>query len=1199
MSAVAPLQNAAAKPQQSSPLGRGGMLLQRQCACGSATPSLTGVCDECGSGKRLQAKLTIGASNDPLEQEADRLADQVLAAPLNSAVSGARPRIQRYAGQATGGTDTAPASVYRVLASSGRPLEPALKQDMEQRFGHDFSRVRVHSGGAAEQSARDLNAHAYTVGNNVVFGAGQFAPETHGGRRLLAHELTHVVQQSADTENEILPRIPTSNLGENESDTVSPLMETTRPRPESIRTRVSPVVARKGSSEEIGAKHFEARLKRMEKLLSYGLFDWAITDAEAIEAFQLLKAMSGPERAKALKVIRLDRLINNLPEKYQTELAKIVAESGGEQTIQTQVQKILTYDFFDLIGFASESEAKQALALLEALPEDQRDRVLDRIPSDKRRRLFDALPPQGKARFLQMWKEKEERKFERQHEMFRKIVRGEKFLMRVLLKDTKEPLEAFAPEGTAVAVNEDGEVYYAPFEAFVSVAGRTREEAESRLTGELTDKAKVPLLVELKPRPPGFTEDYFEAAPPPKRALAAVPTAVSKPAPKPDPLFDRQQEFRAMIVQEVHRLQEQYKLLQKSPKDERFRKDYEQDQDAFHRFYEWFDKNENSPFLLKFNPPALLGQFRVDATMRSVKETVAKKIREESEAKAYSPEMQQVRIKKMDEFLNLAMSVRGESARRFPYRIPVASEGVDILVTGDPARQFVLNQIADELMGWSREHSSDDNYATVDPRDILLYVLKSGYNDALRATDKEPLKSEVIDRHELVWGKVLESFGKTLATGLVVIAIVGAAVGLGLPGAIALIILGAVAAIAAGIKYLERRKEIEEKGYEVPVPITAVNAAGDAIGVSQLIEGITGERLGINERLKSAERSEKLGEGGGGVALLLLGSRAFRFGQGVGRTVRLSSPPAVPETLEGVPLKDLGGEYENVRFPTKPVQNPTPGPVEAQARAALPEHLRVGFDRWVAGMRSRNPQVDVDGVLRKMTQEKIEAISKKPAEDYHNHLAKAEQTTKAQAAAKPRSAGDPLRPKLKHTYWKDGVTIQYEKADPLTTDVGKVEFEHAKLIQTRTGEPVHLFGDTPSGKTYPGIDGTIGEPPRPLQLKNLADPSYLKVHASDAFEAAAKHGYDKVEVHLRVKDSTIAEIKAAWEGKPGHPRGAEIGWETKLSMARAKLPLARLVIEGKDGVWIVEAPPTSPNLPGVLVPSSGGKPDEKPAGSIK
>jgi outer membrane protein OmpA-like peptidoglycan-associated protein len=142
----------------------------------------------------IQTKLAINKPGDEYEQEADRVADQVLAAPAHSTVSGASPRIQRYAGQATEGT-TAPASVDRVLAGSGRSLDSAFRQDMEQRFGHDFSQVRVHTGGAAEQSAQEVNAHAYTVGHNVVFGAGQFNPETHGGRRLIAHELTHVVQQ--------------------------------------------------------------------------------------------------------------------------------------------------------------------------------------------------------------------------------------------------------------------------------------------------------------------------------------------------------------------------------------------------------------------------------------------------------------------------------------------------------------------------------------------------------------------------------------------------------------------------------------------------------------------------------------------------------------------------------------------------------------------------------------------------------------------------------------------------------------------------------------------------------------------------------------------------------------------------------------------------------------------------------------------
>lgn len=88
-----------------------------------------------------------------------------------------------------------PSIVHEVLRSSGQPLDVATRAFMAPRFGHDFSRVRVHSDAKAAESAEAVNALAYTVGRDVVFGAGQFVPEVGAGRRLLAHELAHVVQQ--------------------------------------------------------------------------------------------------------------------------------------------------------------------------------------------------------------------------------------------------------------------------------------------------------------------------------------------------------------------------------------------------------------------------------------------------------------------------------------------------------------------------------------------------------------------------------------------------------------------------------------------------------------------------------------------------------------------------------------------------------------------------------------------------------------------------------------------------------------------------------------------------------------------------------------------------------------------------------------------------------------------------------------------
>jgi HNH/Endo VII superfamily nuclease toxin with a HHH motif/Domain of unknown function (DUF4157) len=171
-------------------------LLQRKCNSCGQHKFASGECTSCQPKRGLQRKLTIGASNDPLELEADRIADQVMAAPAHPTVGSAPPRIQRFTGQAAGQVEAAPPSVDRVLSSPGRPLERSLQQDMGQRFGQDFSRVRIHTDTAAERSAQEVNASAYTVGHNIVFGVGWFMPGNNDRQRLLAHELVHVVQQS-------------------------------------------------------------------------------------------------------------------------------------------------------------------------------------------------------------------------------------------------------------------------------------------------------------------------------------------------------------------------------------------------------------------------------------------------------------------------------------------------------------------------------------------------------------------------------------------------------------------------------------------------------------------------------------------------------------------------------------------------------------------------------------------------------------------------------------------------------------------------------------------------------------------------------------------------------------------------------------------------------------------------------------------
>jgi hypothetical protein len=159
-------------------------------------------------GHPLQASLTMGSPGDVHEREADAIAERVVSMPQaalqrkccagcddDNEVRRAPLHVQRLPDGDARHDGRAPDSVAQVLRGAGRPLEPVVRRDMEARFAHDFSHVRVHSDAAGERSAAEVGARAYTVGEHVVFGAGQYAPASGEGRRLLAHELTHVLQQ--------------------------------------------------------------------------------------------------------------------------------------------------------------------------------------------------------------------------------------------------------------------------------------------------------------------------------------------------------------------------------------------------------------------------------------------------------------------------------------------------------------------------------------------------------------------------------------------------------------------------------------------------------------------------------------------------------------------------------------------------------------------------------------------------------------------------------------------------------------------------------------------------------------------------------------------------------------------------------------------------------------------------------------------
>ncbi|MGC2636675.1 MAG: DUF4157 domain-containing protein [Acidobacteriaceae bacterium] len=164
----------------------------------------------------LQAKPEIGAFNDPLEREADRVADGVMRkGALASQGTMGKPatlqrkcehcaeedneqeKLSRKEADTTAPQGAAPRIVHETLRSPGQPLDSRTRAFFEPRFGYDFSSVRIHADNKAADSARAVRARAYTVGSDLVFAPGQYAPDSRAGRELLAHELTHVTQQAS------------------------------------------------------------------------------------------------------------------------------------------------------------------------------------------------------------------------------------------------------------------------------------------------------------------------------------------------------------------------------------------------------------------------------------------------------------------------------------------------------------------------------------------------------------------------------------------------------------------------------------------------------------------------------------------------------------------------------------------------------------------------------------------------------------------------------------------------------------------------------------------------------------------------------------------------------------------------------------------------------------------------------------------
>ena len=263
---------------------------------------------------------------DPHEREAERSAQRVGSdagvhrgwepLPLGAISAGSGTALNRDAAT----------TVSRVLGVAGAALDPVTQDAMASRFGHDFGSVRIHSDASANASAERLGARAYTCGERIVFGAGQFAPTRESGRHLLAHELSHVVQQ---------------------------------------RHGGQPVIQRDVIDD-------------VRDKLSYGLIDWAITDAEANDSLALLATI--PEANLPAELTRLgtkyvSRLLDNLPDAAKSGEAyqRVIAALGSSGTMDF-VDEQLSYGVFDWA--VTSDEVARVFNVFTNLPAGQREPFL-------------------------------------------------------------------------------------------------------------------------------------------------------------------------------------------------------------------------------------------------------------------------------------------------------------------------------------------------------------------------------------------------------------------------------------------------------------------------------------------------------------------------------------------------------------------------------------------------------------------------------------------------------------------------------------------------------------------------------------------------------------------------------------------------------------------------------------------------------
>ena len=1077
----------------------------------------------------IQAKLTVGAVDDPLEKEADTMADQIMRMPEDNFIQKKcsaceeedtvqRAPLVNFIQKKGGISGTmAPEGVANSIEQSrgkGRALPKGTKSFMESRFGTDFSGVNIHTGGNAIQMSRELGAKAFTVGNDIYFNQGQFNPHSNSGKHLLAHELTHVVQQNGNSAAHTA-QAKVVQRQEHDSQTSAASMTL---------------------DEELEATR--SALASIHEQMSTGIFDWWVSEAEASTVFAILRRQ---EPSVLLRVVQALR-ISNRGQTFLNALSEedLSAFDMFSEVFSTDTGYLAHGDIIRIEVFANTRQTEYEFTLdLNVESTGIRPFFLDEpLPIAN-------LLPQDAAELL-AHTYREEQIFVEPRVRLLVLERGAFYAPRHGSTSQSiwfEGVERLSPEAST---NLDKRMEFLDYIRFIDVSD-----------DPTLARASVHYMNWFEEH--NGTEEFLERSPADLWSWALEVAMTPLPQTPVQPFLDllRHQQSRMDAL-----TQEQQTIHL----------------GAIGRYLDWIDQHMEANDYDLYDP--------IDIWIRSysrsssahihrLREATYRRVLEEGRDQRRREQMA-AREERFQEHFNMAMQLWGYSQRNYPYVIPIPSEGRDILVTGHPARQAALDMLASALMDHAANAMFDSGYTSVtqSPEAILLNLMEGDLGTALDVANTLPVASESIDRHELMPGRILASFGETVGTGLLIIGVVGAAVGAGIVSApVAVVVLLGAAATAGVVSYLDRREEIERQNYDVPIPETMLHSVGDVVGLSQLIEGISGERLGTGRRLSSVERSDQTGTGAGGMALLLTGSKAYRFGQLRGQRFRLSRPGNTPPGPEGgrIPNPEETPPIDT----TAPVPSENMGPTETALRNALDQNVRVGFDTWIAEIRAggNNPETVLNRIPARRRLDVARRRAERFTEEFMDRL--------RQEELRVRSLDNPLNPRMRVTEQAipgdDGVLLRYNNRRP-----AEHEIQQAIRLHQRTGEPIEVFGDTAAGVDYPGIDGTIGSPRRPLSLKHAApeaNPNFARFQAEEALIKADRNGYGHVEVQIEMSGSTVAEIQAAWNAPSLRP-----GQTAPRPVMDAANTIAKIVIQASDGIWVIEPPLTGPGLPGIVIP---------------